>query len=230
MRTARNLLVVALVLFGDPTLAHHPGHNLDAVMGSKEKFFQTIDKQAPDAALQDAEGRIVRLADLRGKVVVLNFVYARCPDVCPLHAERIGEVQAMVNQTPMKQMVRFVSVTTDPANDTSDVLRAYGPDHGLDPSNWTFLTAVPDQAEDATRKLAKAFGHSFTKSKDGYQMHGVVTHVIDRNGLWRANFHGLRFEPVNLVLYLNGLTNEPEASPRKTGISRWWDGLKDAFR
>jgi hypothetical protein len=44
---------------------------------------------------------------------------------------------------------------------------------------------------------------------DGYQVHGVVTHVIDREGRWQANFHGLKFEPTNLVLYINALVNDP---------------------
>jgi protein SCO1 len=38
--------------------------------------------------------------------------------------------------------------------------------------------------------------------EDGYQIHGVVTHVIDREGQWQANFHGLKFEPTNLVVYV----------------------------
>src|SRR3546814_4464075 len=58
---------------------------------------------------------------------------------------------------------------------------------------------TPDQPEDATRLLAEAHGHKFTETEDGYQVHSVVTHVFDREGRWRANFHGLRFEPTNLV-------------------------------
>jgi protein SCO1 len=60
-------------------------------------------------------------------------------------------------------------------------------------------------------------------------MHGVVTRVIDRAGRWRANFHGLRFEPVNLVLYINGLTHgdAPLGEPAQAG---WWDGVRNVFR
>ena len=93
-------------------------HSLDevnAMLQSDEKYFQTIDKPAPDFALRTADGRVVRLADLRGKVVVLHFIYTSCPDVCPLHAEKVAAVQAMVNATPMRSQVVFVSVTTDPS-------------------------------------------------------------------------------------------------------------------
>jgi protein SCO1/2 len=106
-------------------------------------------------------------------------------------------------------------------------MRDYGPAHGLDPANWMFLTSGPERLEDTTRKLAERFGHTFTEAEDGYQIHGVVTHVIDREGRWQANFHGLEFEPINLVLYINALTHEhgkaghPEES--------WWDKIRNLF-
>src|SRR3546814_15210714 len=76
-------------------------------------------------------------------------------------------MQAMVNQTPMNDQVQFITITTDPANDTPDVLREYGLAHGLDPVNWAFLTTAPDQPEDATRRLAEAYGHRFDKTEGG---------------------------------------------------------------
>lgn len=194
------------------------------MLGDKEKYFQPIDKEAPEFVLQDADGRQVRLSDLQGKVVVLHFIYAGCPDVCPLHAELIAKIQDMVNQTPMRDRVQFITVTTDPKNDTPDVLRDYGPAHGLEAGNWAFLTTTPDQPEDVTRKLAESFGHSFTVTEDGYQVHSVVTHVIDEQGRWRANFHGLRFDPTNLVLFINGLTNSnvPHGHPEPS----FWDEVR----
>ncbi|MCT9000279.1 SCO family protein [Chelativorans intermedius] len=110
-------------------------------------------------------------------------------------------------------------MTTDPERDTPEVLKGYGPVHGLDPAtNWLFLTSGPDKPEDTTRKFAERFGHGFTVTEDGYQVHSVVTHIIDQNGRWVANFHGLGFEPTNMVLFINGLINvnvphhEPEPS------------------
>ncbi len=191
-----------------PVLADHPGHKLDEAMKKRERYFQPLDKPAPPFALRDAAGKPVALADFNGKVVVLYFIYSSCTDVCPLHSEKIAEVQAKVNQTPMKDLVRFVAVTTDPAQDTPEVLAGYGPMHGLDAANWTFLTFAAGEPEDATRKLAQAYGHKFTPTGSGQQTHGVVTHVIDRTGRWRANFHGLKFSAVNLLQYINGLTNE----------------------
>jgi protein SCO1/2 len=189
-------------------VAAHSLKELEGQLGEREKYFQPFDKDAPGFELENADGRVVRLADFQNRVVVLHFVYTNCPDVCPLHAERIAEIQEMVNQTPMKDRVQFISVTTDPKNDTAEVMRDYGPLHGLDPANWMFLSSGTEKPEDTTRKLAEQYRHKFTKTDEGYQIHGVVTHVIDREGRWRANFHGLRFQPTNLVFFINALVND----------------------
>ena len=229
MRSLTNwTLAFAVAVTLTPPAGAHSVDELETMLGDKEKFFQPIDEPAPEFTLRNADGVDVDLTDLRGKVVVLHFIYASCPDVCPLHAERIAEVQAMMNQTPMKEQVQFITITTDPANDTPEVLRDYAPAHGLDPVNWAFLTTMPDQPEDATRRLAEAYGHRFDKTEDGYQVHGVVTHVIDKEGRWRANFHGLKFEPVNLVLFINALINDVER-PHGHGQQSWWDRLRDLF-
>jgi protein SCO1/2 len=199
---------LAVLAAGESTAAAHSLDELEAQLSDREQYFQPIGKDAPPFTLEDAEGRAVSLEDLRGKVVVLHFIYTSCPDVCPLHAERIAEVQEMVNRTPMRELVQFVTITTDPERDTPDVMRQYGPAHGLESVNWVFLTTRQDQPEDATRRLAERFGHGFTETSDGYQIHGVVTHVIDREARWQANFHGLKFEPTNLVVYLNALVND----------------------
>lgn len=205
----------------------HSLHELETELGSREKYFQPIDKAAPDFTFQDAGSRSVSLADFRGKVVVLHFIYAHCPDVCPLHAERIAEIQSLINQSPMKQQVEFITITTDPTRDRGDVLTDYGKAHGLDPANWIFLTTKRDQAEDETRKLAEQFGHRFEKTEDGYQTHGIVTHVIDKEGRWRANFHGLKFEPSNLVIFVNALVNDFDKHPHPAPTL--WDRLKSWF-
>lgn len=227
--TLLSALLLASIALTPATMAHHPGADLDEAMGSKEKFFQAIDQRAPPFELADADGRTVRLPDFADKIVVLNFIFAGCTDVCPLHSALIVDVQDKVNATPMKDMVQFITVTTDPATDTPDVLRAYGEAHGLDPYNWMFLTKRSEHPEDATRKLAETYNVKFEPLDDGQQMHGVVTHVIDRGGRFAAKFHGLRFDPLNLVLYINGLSNAPHR-PETTTETDWWTRVKNLFR
>lgn len=218
-------LAVVLSAAIAPMASPHSLKDLETMLGDREKYFQPIAKETPRFSLQDAEGRSFTLADFQGKVVVLHFIYAGCPDVCPLHADRIAEIQSMVNRTPMKEPVQFVTITTDPKGDSPDVLRAYGDLHGLDRVNWVFLTTTPGQPEDATRKLAEQFGHKFLKQEGGYQLHGIVTHVIDNEARWRANFHGLKFEPANLVVFINALVNDMH-KPHGHERPSTWDKVK----
>lgn len=208
-----------------PAIAHSL-NDLEQQLFEREQYFQVKDEPAPDFALQDADGKPVALADLAGKVVILNFIYASCPDVCPLHAEKLAEVQEMIAITPMKDEVAFVTVTTDPVRDTPEVLREYGRLHGLEPANWTILTRGPDEPEDTTRKLAERFGLKFTETEDGLQMHGTVTIVIDRDGQWRASFHGLQFDPTNLVLYVNALVNDVHGPSGHNEPATLWERLR----
>ena len=199
-------LVAALLLWAAPVAAHSL-ESLEQDLLAKEKYVQIVDQPAPDFSLLDADGRAVRLSDLRGKVVVLWFVYQRCPDVCPLHSEAMADVQAMVNRTPMRDVVQFVAITTDPEHDAPETFAAYGAERGLDPANWTMLTSGADSPA-ATRDIAEQFGLKFTANATGYQMHGVVTHLIDKSGRLRARYHGLKFDPTRLVVHINALSND----------------------
>ena len=189
--------MTALLGLGTTTSAAH----------SLKALEDKLQEPAPDFTLPDAQGREIVLADFRGKVVVLNFIYTNCPDICPLHSERIAEIQEMIEPTPMRELVQFISITTDTLRDTWSVMKDYGPDHGLDPASWMFLSSGPD-ALDATRDLAGDYGLKFTLTDSGYQMHGLVTFLIDKSGNIRARYHGLKFHPTNFILQVNALTND----------------------
>ena len=221
----RILLGAIMSALATPLLAHNPGENLDQHMFEKENYFQIIDEaQAPSFELQDADGNLVRLSDFEDKVVVMNFVYATCPDVCPLHSQKMAAIQSMINSSAMKDMVQFITVTTDPVNDTPDVMKDYPGWHGLDPHNWTFLTTRPGQAEDATRQLADEYRvHFGVDPQSGTQLHGAVMHVIDIGGRFAAKFHGMEFKNTNAVLYVNGLINN--AQHRDDDQGGFWSRL-----
>mgnify|MGYP003626277247 FL=1 len=227
--TRRAALATLAATVSSPAFANHPGKNLDARMFKMEPYFQAIDAaQAPGFELQDSEGNPVRLSDFSDKVVILHFIYASCPDVCPLHAEKIAAVQAAINDGPMKDLVHFISITTDPVNDTPDVLREYAQRHGLDPTNWVMLTKRPDQSDDATRLLAREYGLEFTMAADSdMMMHGAVTHVVDIGGRFAAKFHGMDFKNVNLILYVSELINNAQHRRRETS---WWDRVTGVFQ
>lgn len=215
-----NFLVATLGLaLAGATMMPAKAHSLNQIedqLLERESYLELTNKDAPRFALEDAEGRKVSLDDFRGKVVILNFIFARCKEVCPLQSEVIASIQEQINRTPMRDMVQFVSIATDTedAGETAVIMRSYHTKHGLDPVNWVFLYRGSGAA-DATVRLAERYGLKFMYTSDGDQIHGVVTHIIDKDGVLRARYHGLKFNPTNLVLHVNALTNDHHGSGRR---------------
>lgn len=203
------VLGLALAAATAAPAAAHSVKALEAKLLERETYVQMTDTPAPGFTLRDADGREVSLDDFRGKVVVLNFAYARCTDVCPLHSNVIASIQEMINATPMRDVVQFISIATDTEDgpETADIIRSYASRFGLDPVNWMFLYRGAGP-KDGTIRLAERYGLKFSYTEDGDQVHGVVTHVIDKRGVTRGRYHGLRFDPVNLIMHVNALTNE----------------------
>lgn len=209
MRFIPTALLVLFAAVGAAQLADaHSLEELEAQLFKREKYVEFVNRPAPKFELRDAEGKTIRLSDSRGKkVLVLWFAFASCTEACPLQSDLLAQVQEKVNRSPMRDLVQFVAITTDPERDTPAVLRAYGPSHGLDRHNWTFLTSGTERPE-TTRELADRYGLKFTRTEKGDFMHGVVTHVIDFEGNIRARFHGLKWDQINMVVYINALTND----------------------
>jgi protein SCO1/2 len=185
-------------------------HSLKSVedqLRQDERYVQLMNQPAPGFTLEDAHGKRMSLDDFKDKAVVLNFVYARCKDECPLHSRFIASIQDQINQTPMREQVQFVSIATDTedAQATAAAMRAYAGTYGLDTANWTFLyrgSGTPD----VTIMLAKQYGLAFVPTAEGEQLHGVVTLLIDQSGRLRARYHGLKFKPVNLIIHVGALS------------------------
>ena len=187
----RTTLAAILGVFAMPLYAHSVTE-LEQEFGARERYFQALDKATPDFTLSDADAKIHRPADFAGKVVILHFIYTSCTDVCPLHAEKLADVQDKVNQTPMADLVEFVSITTDPRNDTPEVLKDYlasfdaGFDSGFDPG-FAGLTGSPA----ALRAFAAGLGMLYWKVPAGsdYTMeHGTAILLVNPGGQLAALF------------------------------------------
>ena len=146
--------------------------------------------EAPAFALISQDGLPVRLADLRGKVVAVNFIYTLCSAACPV----LTPMQVMVQDRLGKEFgrsVAFVSITLDPEHDTPELLRLYAQAYGADLGGWTFLTGSPEDIRD----LAARYGIYSREDASGALDHSLLTSLIDRHGLLRVQYLGARFDP-----------------------------------
>ncbi|MEH6562821.1 MAG: SCO family protein, partial [Marinobacter sp.] len=67
--------------------------DVEASLNEKERYAQFVDQPAPLFKLTESDGNIGSLADLKGKTVVLDFLYTRCTEACPLHMNLIRQLQ-----------------------------------------------------------------------------------------------------------------------------------------
>jgi len=145
---------------------------------------------APDFALIDQDARPLSLAALRGKVVLLDFVYTSCPGPCPIltgihRAVRDGLSEAV------RAAVQLVSITLDPEHDTPAVLRTWASARRLETNGWSFATG-PAADVDA---VVRAYGVGSVRQPNGEIEHTVATFLIDRDGQIARRYLGLTHEP-----------------------------------
>jgi len=130
----------------------------------------------PDFEFTNQDGKVGRLSDLKGKAVLLTFIYTRCPmpNFCPRLSSAFAKLQAKQIQGS-----HFVSVSMDPKYDSSSVLRKYGLAYmngkaeGF--ANWDFVFTKD------LRKVAGAMDLEYEEDS-GQIGHTMVIALIGKNG------------------------------------------------
>jgi protein SCO1/2 len=145
---------------------------------------------APPFSLTSQEGKPVALADLRGKVVAVSFIYTECPDICPMLTQKLVQVQDELG-ADFGAKVAFVSISLDPEHDTPEVLKDYAQFWGAKPKGWSFLTG----SAEAVRDVSRRYGVFFAKKEDGSVNHTQLTSLVDAEGQIRVQYLGVRFDP-----------------------------------
>ena len=100
--------------------------------------------EVPEFELMSENGQRFGSKDLKGRVYLANFVFARCPTVCPKMLTELESVQKRIKGTGKK--VAIVTFTVDPEHDTEKVLFDLARKHHANPYTWTFLTGTDKEA------------------------------------------------------------------------------------
>ncbi len=158
---------------------------------------------APEFTLTTQDNVRLSLGDLRGKVVAVMFIYASCADTCPLLTAKLASLQAKLG-ADFGAKVFFASITVDPERDTPEVLKRYAQAHGAKPAGWVFLTGTPVEIVDVEKK----YGVFAKKNARGDVDHTFLTSLIDRDGILRVQYLGVRFDPAELLADVRSLLRE----------------------
>ena len=173
---------MAALLFAASTLHAEDARRADAASLMNE----LMSGRAPVGGaftLPDATGKLRSLDEFRGRLVLLYFGYAYCPDVCPTDLAAIGGALRLLGDKAADVQPLFV--TLDPARDTPQVLREYAA--AFHPS---FIALRGSEAE--TYRIARSYKVFYEKVDDGkagYLIdHAALTFLLDRNGKYVAFF------------------------------------------
>jgi len=158
---------------------------------------------APEFDLTTQDGQRLSLKELRGKVVVLTFIYTSCADTCPLLTAKLAGLQAALG-ADFGPKVFFLSITVDPERDTPAVLQRYAQVHGANLAGWAFLTGTPAEIQ----QVARRYGIYYRKTRRGDVDHTFLTSLVDQSGTLRVQYIGVRFDPDELLQDLQALVQE----------------------
>jgi protein SCO1 len=158
---------------------------------------------APGFTLISQDGGLISLADLRGKVVAVTFIFTLCTATCPVLTPMMSLVQDRLGPDFGNKVV-FASITVDPERDTPDMLKSYAQMYGADVPGWSFLTGPPA----AIRDLARRYGVLASNSAGGDIEHSLLTSIVDQRGILRIQYLGARFDPEEFQRDLVGLMKE----------------------
>lgn len=157
--------------------------------------YREIGETVPEFSLYDQEGRVVQSARFRGKQIMINFIFTRCPvqTMCPLSTMKMMSTQKLAKEAKVPNL-ELVSITLDPAYDTPAILKEYAAVRGIDTSNFSFLTGP----EAAIRDLLTQFG-VIAEFKGDILQHTLTTLLIDPTGRIAHRADGSQWDPAEFV-------------------------------
>ncbi len=157
----------------------------------------------PDFKLLNQDGKMIHLAQFKGKVLLITFIYTRCPlsDYCPRMSQNFADMDKTLSADPsLKEKTHLLSISFDPAYDTPAVLRSYGGAYTGRYTkelfkHWDF--AAPPQKE--LTDVTQFFDVGVTPGEKKTLTHSLSTVVIGEDGKVLAWYPTNDWKPADVV-------------------------------
>ena len=144
----------------------------------------------PDVSLIDQHGQAISLASLKGKPVLIDFIYTSCASTCPVLTSKIAAVARELGPA-LGANVTIVSITLDPEHDTPAQLASYAKSQGANSNSWRFLTGKPADID----QVLAAFKLRRMREADGSIMHSVSAFLLGPDGHQIRQYNALDVSP-----------------------------------
>ncbi len=137
----------------------------------------------PPVVLEDQDGRAFRINDYRGRLLVVDFFYTRCIDICPVLNQAMADLRDVLAVRSGDGDVRLLSISFDPGFDTSEALNNYARVFDADGDGWR-MARIRDPSQMGA--LLDSFGVvAIPDGRGGFEHNGAI-HVVGRDGRLRA--------------------------------------------
>ncbi len=164
----------------------------------------------PNLPVVTQEGKTLKFYDdvIKGKIVLISFMYTTCADICPLTTARIAQLEDKLGEMVGRDIF-FVSMTVDPEHDTPENLKAFASAFDAGPG-WLFLTGKPEDIRlinsrlgDRSRKLSEhrneiVLGNDatgeWTRNTVLGDLDRLIMDVRAMDPKWRAEVHEPKFD------------------------------------
>lgn len=211
------LSFAALVLAALPSLAQ-PEESAPQVFDEREVLRisqNAVGNQLGGYTFLDRSGRTVRLADYRGKPLVISMIYTHCPFICATTTRSLSALKFSQDALG-EDSFGVLTVGFDTENDTPDAMDDFAKRMGIDLPNWEFVSSDPE----TIRKLSSDLGFVFYPTDEGGFNHITQTTFVDAEGRVYRQIYGDEFgnktllEPLKDMIY-----NVQAAAPGLEGLS-----------
>ncbi len=155
-----------------------------------------VSGSAPDFTLTNQDGRKISLQDLRGKIIVVTFIFTNCESGCLISTVKLKDVQSAFKNKP----VHLVSISFDPAHDTPARLKEYAKHFEVDLGNWSFLTGTKEEVDPVLFDYQIEVNRGGKRGPSGEILrtsivdHEMKSFVIDEAGMKRFEYWGQDFD------------------------------------
>ena len=180
-----------------------------------------IGKPVGDHVLLDRQGRPTRLADYKGKPLLVNFIYTACFQVCPTTTRNLQK--AVQNTVAVLGTDRFniVSIGFNQPFDSPEALKAFSTQHGIHLPNWEFLSPAPAIVHELTRN----FGFSYVATTAGFDHLNQIS-FVDANGIIVRQVYGESFTAQDIAEPLKLMVTGAPLPPQTSTIAELADRLR----
>ena len=157
----------------------------------------------PDVSLIDQHGSAVSLASLKGKPVLIDFIYTSCASTCPVLTAKMVSVARELGPA-LGANVTMVSITLDPEHDSPAQLASYAKSQGANAAGWLFLTGKPAQID----QVLALFKLRRTREDDGSIMHSVSAFLLGPDGHQLRQYNALDVSAAAVVADIDRSRNK----------------------